>query len=112
MPSGCTCASKITHEWCFQLRTSQESRDWPRATAESETSWHVRRAMNSVIADSLLSRRGILKLAGAALGRAILSPAQALAVGGVGMTRTIPKSGESGPGVGVGSCRIFDVTGE
>lgn len=53
-----------------------------------------------------------MKLAGAALGRAILSPAQALAVGGVGMTRTIPKSGESVPAVGIGSSRTFDVTGE
>ncbi|HME92101.1 MAG TPA: aldo/keto reductase, partial [Myxococcaceae bacterium] len=68
--------------------------------------------MNSLISDSFLSRRRILKLAGAALGQAILGPTQALAAGGARIARTIPKSGESLPALGIGSSQTFDVTSE
>jgi len=54
----------------------------------------------------------MLKLSGAALGGAILGPAQALAAGEARITRTIPKSGESVPAVGIGSSQTFDVTSE
>jgi len=60
----------------------------------------------------LFSRRGVLKLAGGAVGHAVLAPAQALAIGQPVLMRKIPRSGESLPAVGIGSSQTFDVTSE
>jgi aryl-alcohol dehydrogenase-like predicted oxidoreductase len=58
-----------------------------------------------------LSRRDLLRLAGAALGDTILDPEGALGFQKQMMLRKIPRSGESLPAVGIGSYLTFDVTG-
>jgi len=64
------------------------------------------------VTEPLFTRRGVLKLAGAAVGRAVLAPAQALAIEQAVLMRKVPKSGESLPAVGIGSSRTFDVTSD
>lgn len=61
---------------------------------------------------SLFSRRGVLKLAGAAIGHAALAPTQLLAIGETALARKIPSSGEPLPALGIGSWQTFDVTSE
>jgi aryl-alcohol dehydrogenase-like predicted oxidoreductase len=60
---------------------------------------------------SPLSRRDLLRRAGAALGGAILNPQYALGFQKEMMLRKIPRSGEALPAVGIGSYLTFDVTG-
>src|SRR5260370_2190096 len=60
----------------------------------------------------LFSRRGVLKLAGGAVGHAVLAPAQALAIGQPVLLRKMPSAGESLPAVGIDSSKTFDVTSE
>src|SRR5260370_6673858 len=64
------------------------------------------------VTKALFSRRGILKLAGAAVGHAVLSPAQALAIRQPSLSRKNPKSGESLPPVGVRNSQTLDVSSD
>src|SRR6202040_1987364 len=57
-----------------------------------------------------LSRRDFLRLAGVALGSAILNPQCVLGFQDKMILRKIPRSGEALPAVGIGSYLTFDVS--